>query len=131
VHCWGAASWSNATSSADLNAVLASLLAKVAELQAQIAQLGTGGGTLSSGDLIIMNLFPGYRGSQVEALQSFLIDLRLLAEGNISGVYGPLTTAAVKAFQRSQGIVKSGSPTTTGYGAVGPQTRTAINSLTQ
>jgi peptidoglycan hydrolase-like protein with peptidoglycan-binding domain len=52
-----------------------------------------------------------------------------LASGNVSGFFGPLTQAAVEAFQSKTGIVSSGTPTTTGYGTVGNKTRTAINTI--
>ena len=114
---------SSTLSVSELQATIASLLAKVADLQAQIARLGGS----PSGTLITAALAPGSRGAQVTALQQFLIDHGYLASGNATSFYGPLTTAAVQAFQRAHGIVSSGSPAKTGYGAVGPKTRAAIN----
>ena len=46
----------------------------------------------------------------------------LLAVDNATGYFGKLTQATVQSWQRSHGIVSSGTPTITGYGAVGPRT---------
>ena len=56
---------------------------------------------------------------QVSRLQSFL-------NVNPTGYFGPLTEQAVQNYQSSHGIVSSGSPDTTGYGFVGPQTRESM-----
>src|SRR6185295_12563709 len=45
------------------------------------------------------------------------------------GYFGSLTQAAVQRFQAAQGIVSSGTPSTTGYGRVGPTTMARINDL--
>jgi len=71
-------------------------------------------------------LSKGSKGADVTQLQNFLIAQRDLASGNNSGYFGALTEAAVKSFQKRNGIVSSGTPTTTGYGAVGPKTRAVI-----
>ncbi|MBI4093761.1 right-handed parallel beta-helix repeat-containing protein [Candidatus Kaiserbacteria bacterium] len=68
----------------------------------------------------------GSRGSDVKQLQQFLISKNLLASDSATGYFGRLTEAAVKKFQCAQNIVCAGSPSTTGYGAVGPRTRAAI-----
>jgi hypothetical protein len=72
------------------------------------------------------NISFGSRGSAVVQLQTFLIGQSLLAAGNATGYFGPLTQRAVQAYQRSHNIVSSGAPSTTGYGAVGPRTRASI-----
>jgi peptidoglycan hydrolase-like protein with peptidoglycan-binding domain len=71
------------------------------------------------------------KGTDITTLQTFLISQGYLASGNTSGYFGNLTQQAVKAFQKKQGIVSSGSPATTGYGMVGVRTRTAINKIIQ
>src|SRR3989338_5719950 len=71
------------------------------------------------------NLALGSRGAEVTELQTFLTSLGLLAS-EPTGYYGVLTQAAVQAYQRQNNIVSSGSPSTTGYGAVGPKTRNFI-----
>ena len=72
------------------------------------------------------NLSQGMSGSDVASLQQFLIAQGHLASGNATGYFGRLTEAAVKSFQSANGIVSSGTPATTGYGAVGPKTRAVI-----
>ena len=46
---------------------------------------------------------------------------------NPTGYFGTLTQSAVQAFQCTESIVCSGSPDTTGFGAVGPRTRGRMN----
>ena len=46
-----------------------------------------------------------------------------------TGYYGAVTEQAVKDFQAKHGIVTSGTPLTTGYGAVGWATMTKLNAL--
>jgi peptidoglycan hydrolase-like protein with peptidoglycan-binding domain len=59
-------------------------------------------------------------------LQRFLIANAFLVAGKDTGYFGKLTQAAVQAYQRSTGLVSSGTPATTGYGVVGPKTRAAL-----
>ncbi|MBL7045493.1 MAG: peptidoglycan-binding protein [Parcubacteria group bacterium] len=49
--------------------------------------------------------------------------------GQETNFYGALTEAAVKKFQTKYGIVSSGTPSTTGYGLVGPKTRSKLNEI--
>lgn len=58
-------------------------------------------------------------GGEVSKLQAML-------GGQVTGYFGPLTEQLVEAFQAKQGVVSSGSPDTTGYGAVGPRTRALL-----
>ncbi len=78
---------------------------------------------------ISKNLSRGSKTSEVSTLQQFLISQSLLSSDSVTGFFGPLTEEAVKAFQRKYGIVSSGSPSTTGYGSIGPKTRMKINEL--
>ena len=72
----------------------------------------------------------GARGTDVTTLQQTLAgDPSLYPEGTVSGYYGALTSAAVKRFQAKYGIVSSGSPSTTGYGRVGPATIAKFNAV--
>ncbi|MCX6819991.1 MAG: peptidoglycan-binding domain-containing protein [Candidatus Adlerbacteria bacterium] len=68
----------------------------------------------------------GSRGTDVTALQNFLIGKGLLAGGSASGYFGSLTRAAVQKFQAGQGLASSGDENSTGYGLVGARTRAAI-----
>ena len=70
----------------------------------------------------------GSRGSDVTTLQQFLISQNLLASNSTTGYFGALTERAVQTWQSTHGIVSSGTPSTTGYGAVGPKTRQALAS---
>lgn len=72
----------------------------------------------------------GATGSDVTELQTYLAtNSSIYPSGLVTGYFGPLTQAAVQKFQSTQGIVSAGTPETTGYGRVGPQTIARINSL--
>lgn len=72
----------------------------------------------------------GDSNSDVTSLQTYLAsDATLYPSGLVTGYFGALTQAAVQRFQTAQGIVTSGTPETTGYGRVGPATRTRLNTL--
>ncbi|MBI5644622.1 peptidoglycan-binding protein [Candidatus Kaiserbacteria bacterium] len=63
----------------------------------------------------------------VSRLQQFLAkDSAIYPEGLVTGFYGPATVRAVQRWQSGKGIVTSGTPETTGYGAVGPRTLALI-----
>lgn len=117
-----------AQTNADVAAQAKALLDQITKLQAQLglAQGGVGGatgGACYTGGPVK----PGASGANVTALQKFLAaDTAIYPEANISGFYGPLTQAAVGRWQAKNGIVSSGSPTTNGYGSVGPRTAAAM-----
>lgn len=67
----------------------------------------------------------GDSGPAVSRLQEFLTAESVYSAG-VTGYYGPATEAGVQAWQRYHDIVSSGSPSTTGYGRVGPSTLTAM-----
>lgn len=70
----------------------------------------------------------GDRGAEVTELQTYLAtNASIYPEGLVTGYFGQLTKAAVQRFQTAEGIISQGTPATTGYGRVGPLTRTAIN----
>lgn len=75
------------------------------------------------------NLSFGSRGSDVIELQTFLIAQGDLATGNNTGYFGRMTEAAVKSWQAKNGVVSNGTPSTTGYGFVGPKTRAKVANL--
>jgi hypothetical protein len=68
----------------------------------------------------------GANGTDVINLQAFLIGEGLLEAGNATGFFGKLTEAAVQAWQNAKAIVTAGDPATTGFGAIGPKTRAAL-----
>ncbi|OHB18881.1 MAG: hypothetical protein A2854_03450 [Parcubacteria group bacterium RIFCSPHIGHO2_01_FULL_56_18] len=131
-------SLTNAQSSTSLQAELNALLAQLAALQVQL-QATTGsanaapaasGSAYGSCPNLVRSLRMGVSGSDVTALQAFLAaDSRIYPEGTISGYYGALTQKAVQALQQRHNLVTSGSPETTGFGAVGPATRNLIATL--
>jgi peptidoglycan hydrolase-like protein with peptidoglycan-binding domain len=76
--------------------------------------------------MLLRNLGRGSRGTDVSTLQGFLISAGLLENGSATGYFGLLTEHAVQGWQAAHGLIASGSPSTTGYGAVGPRTRAAL-----
>ena len=77
---------------------------------------------------ISKNLSLGSRGAEVVKLQQFLASQSLLEMDSVTGYFGKLTQTAVQQWQKKSGIVSSGSPATTGYGAAGAKTRKMIAS---
>ena len=68
-------------------------------------------------------LSPGSSGSEVVALQDFLISTGYLAEGSATGFYGPLTESAVRNMQADSGFLSVD-------GVFGPSTRAYADTLT-
>jgi len=65
---------------------------------------------------------------EVTKLQQFLAkDPSIYPEGRITGYFGPATEKAVRRWQARNGVVSSGSPDSTGYGYVGPKTRSVLS----
>jgi len=80
----------------------------------------------------------GMTGEDVKQLQRFLNNSGFLvaeegegSPGNETTFFGPLTQAALQEYQKSQGIVSEGDPTTTGFGRFGPKTMASINETIQ
>ena len=117
----------------ELREQIAALFLRVQELQAMLDIIESGNANTSTGSanascpVIARNLGIGSEGADVTALQRFLAaDVSIYPEGTVSGYFGSLTERAIQRWQTKQGIVSSGAPGTTGYGAVGPQTRNAL-----
>lgn len=118
-------------SSAD---TISELQTRLQSLYAQLSALQGGGVTTAQQStpasvtcpVVTSSLSRGSLGASVTAIQAVLIRLGHLSADSATGFYGPLTTAAVQKFQCAQGIVCSGSPEETGWGVLGPQTRTRI-----
>ena len=67
----------------------------------------------------------GKSGNEVRQLQEILTaNPTIYPEGTVTGYYGPATQRAVQRFQEMNGIA---GPSTTGYGDVGPLTRSKLN----
>ncbi|MBI5457779.1 cupredoxin domain-containing protein [Candidatus Kaiserbacteria bacterium] len=122
----------NPTLEAQLRAQAQALLAQVTALQAQYGGNATAyPGTVTVDSSACPNigrtLRRGISGDDVLRLQKFLArDPSVYPEAVASGYYGALTERAVQRWQVKYNIVSSGTPTTTGYGVVGPRTAAAI-----
>lgn len=68
----------------------------------------------------------GARGDDVRELQRFLATTGDFEEAELTQYFGVMTERALQRFQVRSGIVSSGSPSSTGYGSMGPATRRAI-----
>jgi hypothetical protein len=79
---------------------------------------------------ISKSLQVGAVGSEVTTLQRFLMQIGFLPDESDTGSFDINTEAAVQRFQVREGIISSGSASTTGYGATGPKTRTVLSRCT-
>jgi len=68
----------------------------------------------------------GARGSDVAALQRFLVSQGFFDADSATGYFGPATEAAVQKWQTKNGIVSSGDARSTGWGVIGARTRAAM-----
>jgi len=70
------------------------------------------------------DLQPGMTGDEVKQLQNYLVSKGYMTQAQVDtgyGIYGPQTTAAVAALQKSLGVDNS-----SGVGYFGPKTRAAL-----
>ncbi len=73
------------------------------------------------------SLILGSSGPDVIALQKFLTtQYNNFYQSDVTGQFNSVTENAVKDWQSRHGIVSSGNPATTGWGAVGPRTAAAM-----
>lgn len=79
--------------------------------------------TLNLSNTLYSGLSDSETDGEVSELQRFLDQLGHFMYPDITGYYGSVTEGAVQKYQAENNIVSSGSPETTGYGVVGPQTR--------
>ena len=107
--------------------LIASLLAQVKVLQARLAALiaAKNGQTAPACSSLTFTraLDIGARGTDVSDLQTFLQARGYLSADSVTGYFGPLTSAAVKAFQKANRIDT--------VGTVGSITRATITSSRQ
>jgi len=114
--------FSLSTSSASSTAV------QLLSLRASTPTQTTNVSSASAVNKLIGPLKPGDRSTQVTLLQQILAtDKAIYPEGTVTGFYGNLTTKAVERFQCKYLLICSGSPSSNGYGLVGPKTTTKIN----
>lgn len=72
----------------------------------------------------------GSSGPNVVELQTYLAtNATIYPSGQVTGYFDVFTQSATERFQTAEGIVSEGTPATTGYGRVGPQTVARINTL--
>ena len=108
-----------AQTTAELTAQINSLLAMIAQLQAQIAGSTTAASVTFTSDLTV-----GSTGAEVTALQQFLVSKGnlVMPAGVAYGYFGALTQAALAKYQAAVGI-------TPAVGYFGPITRAKVNAL--
>lgn len=117
----------SAQTTAELTAQINSLLAMIAQLQAQVAGQGQAPlGTVPQGGAILFNtdLTVGSKGSDVTALQQWLVAKGYLQmpAGVAYGYFGSVTKSALSSYQAEAGI----SPAA---GYFGPITRARLNAM--
>ncbi len=112
----------SAQTTAELTAQINSLLAMIAQLQAQVA--GGSSSSSSSCAMFTSDLTVGSTGSQVSDLQKWLVSKGYLVmpAGVSYGNFGSLTRAALAKYQAEAGI----SPAA---GYFGPMTRAKLNAM--
>ncbi len=116
---------------ADAAKIVAAATAALHSAPPPIVEVSSGG-VVSA--LFIKNLGPGTTSADVKRLQQLLnsnSETRIAetgsgSPGHESSFYGALTVKAVQKFQTKYGLITEGTPSTTGFGAVGPKTRAAI-----
>ncbi len=124
----------SAATLSELNIQVAELLAKVFNLKAQLSRINTSAPApvvAQPSDLscLILDRYLAFgdKGYDVTSLQLFLArNSFIYPEALITGNFGAATQRAVQRFQVSQGIIAYGTPFTTGYGVVGPKTRSKM-----
>lgn len=108
---------------AAINAVVGSKIsAPVAGSSASVASPNANATVIATNNVGVLMPKPlqfRVSGSEVTALQNFLVKNGFLTSDNITGYFGPVTVAAVKTFQKSQGLEETGG--------VGPKTRALID----
>lgn len=109
-----------AVSGAASSTAASALMDQIAKLQAQIAAASNDTGATAPSDAFTENLREGQTSDVVLRLQKILAQQGFLT-ATPNGHFGPATTAAVKKFQKAQGLSQ--------LGTVGPATRAVLNAL--
>ncbi|MBP9757073.1 MAG: hypothetical protein KBD06_00575 [Candidatus Pacebacteria bacterium] len=115
---------------------LKKLLADLQTISSSLNSVAAVGAVQSNSCVTLLkNLSPGSTDAgtkgEVSKLQRFLVSqgVEIYPEAKVSGIYGPSTLKAVQRLQKKHGVVSAGSPSTTGYGAVGAATRALVTRL--
>jgi peptidoglycan hydrolase-like protein with peptidoglycan-binding domain len=132
-----------AAGSTDLTTQMNALLQQLSALEAQLTAMQSSTSQSSSASvnsaaatptattsaeqcMFSRTLSPGDSGVDVFSLQQYLIAQGLLSADSATGYFGAMTEAALGTWQADNGIVSSGTPATTGFGAFGTRTWTAM-----
>ena len=126
---------SSADAVSELQDKINALLAQIKVLQERIAgtppastPIASSATALTACPVISRTLAVGARGDDVTQLQLFLKARGYFNEEE-TGYFGILTETAVRRMQAAHNIVSSGTAQTTGYGMLGPRTRTLVSEL--
>ncbi len=71
----------------------------------------------------------GMYSNDVTLLQNFLVSQGYMASSSATAFFGTTTESALKQWQLAEGVVSSGDASSTGWGAFGPQTRSAMERI--
>lgn len=92
--------------------------------------VSTTASSVSVSPAFAIGLRRGSNHTDVMRLQKLLAtDKTVYPEGDATGYFGPATERAIQRFQKKYGIVSSGTPATTGYGAFGAKTRAKVQEV--
>lgn len=129
----------SALTTEEIQARIASLLSRIAQLQLQIQSFNSTGASTGSSTVAPTTVQPslvcpnlqrsislGSRGDDVMQLQSYLKYEGYLKQAYSPGYFDTPTETAVQQWQFEHGIVQGGSAETTGYGVLGPRTRALV-----
>ncbi len=129
----------SAASTSDLQQQLQNILAKIQFLKTQLQQPTTTPLAVAAQKTEEAKPTPmcapsralkvGDKGADVLLLQKFLINDGYLLSDNATSFFGPATEQGVRDWQAAYKIVSTGSATSTGWGAVGPKTRAAMEKM--
>jgi len=133
----------------DLRAQISALLAQVEQLQKDLVEVEKGTPTTPSETiptevsptvttttntgtvcpLITRSLKRGIRGQDVRELQKYLRSTGDFTFSTETDYYGRVTEEAVQKWQKRNGVVSQGKPSSTGFGVFGPKTRTVYGKM--
>ena len=121
---------SSSSQAAALTAEVQQLIAEINAIESggALGSAGSGYGSVSGSSAYTGGACPqigrvlsiGISGSDVTSLQQFL------GVTPSTGYYGTITQSQVEQWQAANNIISYGTPSTTGYGVVGPRTAAAI-----
>lgn len=119
-----------ATTLANLEKMIKDLMAQIVQLQKDTApSLTTPSGVcIELSRTLKLGSTDANTEGEVGKLQRYLTNTGHYTHGSVTGFYGVATERAVQNWQRTNGVVTSGTPATTGYGVFGQNTREKMKS---